>query len=45
MTAYSIYSQLPSIPEGLLLHPQLEDVIPLPATRDPLNMISVSIVE
>jgi hypothetical protein len=26
MTAYSIYSQLPSISGGLLLHPQPEDV-------------------
>jgi len=37
-TAYSIYSQLPSLSAGRLLHPRPEDV-PCRGDRDPLYMV------
>jgi len=40
-TACSVYLQLPSISEGLLLHPQPEDV-PCHGDRDPPNMAPIS---
>jgi hypothetical protein len=40
--AYSVYSQLPSIPTGRLLHPQPGDA-PCYGDRDPLNMVLIPI--